>query len=58
MAFTHASTDPDAPRFLHSEFAAALRAALPADPLQSPILAAAQANAPDPVSAAGSARPA
>jgi hypothetical protein len=57
-AFTHAGTGPDAPRFLHSEFAAALRAALPADPLLGPLLAAAQANAPDPVSATGSARPA
>ncbi len=57
-AFTHAGTCPNAPRFLHSEFAAALRAALPADPLLSPLLAAAQANAPDPVSATGSARPA
>jgi hypothetical protein len=46
-AFTHAGTGPNAPSFLHSEFAAALRAALPADPLLGPLLAAAQANAPD-----------
>ncbi len=32
-AFTQAGTGPNAPCFLHSEFAAALRAALPVDPL-------------------------
>jgi hypothetical protein len=62
--FTHAGTGPDAPSgcFLHSEFAAALHAALPTDSLLTCVLglllAAAQANAPDQVSAAGSARPA
>jgi hypothetical protein len=57
VAFTHVGTCPNAPRFLHSEFAAALRVALPADPLLGPLLAAAQASAPGPVSATGSARP-
>ncbi len=35
-AFVHAGTGPDAPRSLHSEFASALRAALPADPVFGP----------------------
>jgi hypothetical protein len=56
-AFVHAGTGPDAPRFLHGEFAWALRAALPADSVLGPLVAAAQALAPSPVDAAGAACP-
>jgi hypothetical protein len=52
-AFTHASTATDAPRFLHDDFAAALRSALPADPVLGPIAAAAQACAPHATTAGG-----
>ena len=55
-AFTHAGSraGPDAPRFLHADFAAALRAALPQDPLLGPIAAAAEQHAPAAVNASGS----
>ena len=52
-AFTHAGTGPDAPRFLHADFTSALRQALPSDPLLGPIAVAAQARAPNAVTAAG-----
>ena len=42
-AFVHAGSEPDAPRFLHADFAAALRAALPTDPELGPLAAAALA---------------
>ena len=31
-AFVHSGPEPDTPRFLHADFAAAIRAALPTDP--------------------------
>ena len=50
--FVHAGSDPTTPRFLHADFAEALRQSLPADPELGPLAAAAQAS-PDPVDAAG-----
>jgi len=52
-AFTHAGTGPDAPRFLHADFAEALRTALPADPFFGPLLAATDTRAPNPVDSTG-----
>ena len=43
----------ESPRFLHADFAAALRAALPSDPVLGPLAAAAHARAPAPVDASG-----
>ena len=50
--FVHTGGAPSAPRFLHSDFASALRAALPTDPTLGPIVAAASAAA-GPVDADG-----
>ena len=57
-AFVAAGPSAESPRFLHADFAAATRAALPSDPVLGPLAAAAQAQAsspgaaPDPPSAA------
>ena len=52
-AFVHAGSEPDAPRFLHADFAAALRAALPADPELGPLAAAALAMPAAPLAPVG-----
>jgi hypothetical protein len=39
-AFVHSGPEPDTPRFLHADFAAAVRAALPSDPELGPLAAA------------------
>ena len=54
-AFVTAGSTAEAPRFLHADFAASVRAALPADPVLGPLVAAAQAQAPSPVDASGAA---
>ena len=46
----------ESPRFLHADFAAAIRAALPADSVLGPLLAAARSHPSDPVMAAGAPR--
>ena len=43
-AFVHSGPDPGTPRFLHADFAAAVRAALPADPDVDPRAAALSAQ--------------
>jgi hypothetical protein len=45
-AFVTAGPAAEAPRFLHADFAAEIRAALPSDPVLGPLAAAAQAQAP------------
>jgi len=52
-AFVTAGHAAESPRFLHTDFAAALRAALPSDPVLGPLTAAAQAQAPGAVDASG-----
>ena len=42
-AFVHSGPDPSTPRFLHADFASAVRAALPQDSELGPLTAAAQA---------------
>ena len=53
-AFVHSGPDPSTPRFLHADFAAAVRAALPTDPVMGPLAAALGAG---PVAGAASAGP-
>jgi transposase InsO family protein len=43
-AFVHSGPEPDTPRFLHADFAAAVRAALPSDPELGPLAAAEEAG--------------
>ena len=45
-AFVAAGPAAESPRFLHADFAAAVRAALPSDPVLGPLAAAAQAQDP------------
>jgi len=49
--FVTAGSTPEAPRFLHTDFAASVRAALPSDPVLGPLVAAALVQAPSPVDA-------
>ena len=56
-AFVAVGAAEESPRFLHTDFAAAIRAALPSDPVLGPLLAAAQSRPSDPVAAADVTRP-
>ncbi len=56
-AFVTVGAAEESPRFLHADFAAAIRAALPSDTVLGPLLAAAQPHPSDPVDAAGAPRP-
>jgi len=57
-AFVHTGTELDTPRFLHADFATALRAALPTDPELGPLAAAALATPVAPVGSPGAPGPA
>ena len=58
QAWVQVGAEVSSPRFLHSDFAAAVTAALPADPTLGPLASAAQAHAGLPVDSAGAVIPA